>query len=184
MLKDLNIDWVILGHSERRTIFKETDEFIAQKALKAIQNGTKVMFCIGETLQEREAGETTNVCFRQLEALRAVLKEDEWSQVVLAYEPVWAIGTGKVATPQQVASFSHLLFSLTIQAQDVHAAIRGWMKEKVSTAVSEATRIMYGGSVNAKNCGELQSNPDVDGFLVGGASLKGADFLTICQCTA
>ncbi len=102
MLKDLAVDWVILGHSERRTLFKETDELIAQKTANALRNGIKVIFCVGETLQEREADQTTAVVFRQLNALAKAIKEDEWENVVIAYEPVWAIGTGKVATPEQV----------------------------------------------------------------------------------
>lgn len=126
------------------------------------------MFCIGEKLEEREAGETTQVCFRQLKALQSILPSDEWKNVVIAYEPVWAIGTGKVATPKE--------------AQDVHMELRAWLSQNVSQKVSNETRILYGGSVNAKNCVELSECPDIDGFLVGGASLKAADFVAICQC--
>lgn len=172
MLKDLGIQWTILGHSERREIFKEADDLIAKKTVAAIQNGgLQVIFCIGEKLQEREANQTTQVCFRQLKALvDAGLTQEQWKNVVIAYEPVWAIGTGKVATPDQ--------------AQEVHAAIRAWLKDNVSQTVADETRILYGGSVNAKNCGDLQKEQDIDGFLVGGASLKAADFLIICQARA
>lgn len=156
MLKDLGIDWVIIGHSERRTIFGESDELIAEKVAHALAEGMKVIACIGETLQEREAGQTETVCFRQTKAIANAIKD--WTNVVIAYEPVWAIGTGKVATPQQ--------------AQDVHAALRKWLTDNVSAAVSASTRIQYGGSVTAANCKELGSQADIDGFLVGGASLK------------
>ncbi|KAJ3311630.1 hypothetical protein HDV04_003894 [Boothiomyces sp. JEL0838] len=168
ILKDINVDWVILGHSERREIFKESDEVVGKKVSFAIKNGLKVIACIGEKLNEREANQTMQVVIRQLEAIRKELSEAEWANVVLAYEPVWAIGTGKVATPQQ--------------AQEVHSEIRKWLAGNVSQKVADETRIQYGGSVNAKNCGELQSQPDIDGFLVGGASLKAADFVTICRC--
>jgi len=156
LLKDVGATWVILGHSERRQIFGETDELIAQKVVHALDQGLKVIACIGETLQEREAGQTEAVVFRQTKALADAVKD--WSNVVLAYEPVWAIGTGKTASPQQ--------------AQEVHAALRKWLTDNVSPAVAAALRIQYGGSVTAANCKELASQPDIDGFLVGGASLK------------
>lgn len=117
-----------------------------------------VVFCIGETIDERKAGKVDEVNFGQLAALSALLKPEEWKNVVIAYEPVWSIGTGVVATPAQ--------------AQEVHASLRGWLAKNVSQAVADATRIQYGGSVNAANCGELAKCPDIDGFLVGGASLK------------
>ncbi|KAF3908530.1 hypothetical protein ABW21_db0206537 [Orbilia brochopaga] len=158
MLVEHGIEWVILGHSERRTIFKESSEFIADKTKAALDKGLSVILCIGETLQEREAGQTTDVCCGQLQAV--VDKISDWSKVVIAYEPVWAIGTGKVAT--------------TEQAQETHAALRKWLADKISPEVSEATRILYGGSVNEKNCKDLATQPDIDGFLVGGASLKPA----------
>lgn len=156
MLKDVGADWVIIGHSERRQIFGESDELIAEKTVFALSQGLKVIACIGETLQEREAGQTEAVVFRQTKALAALIKD--WTNVVLAYEPVWAIGTGKTATPAQ--------------AQEVHAALRKWLTENVSPEVSAALRIQYGGSVTAANAKELGSQPDIDGFLVGGASLK------------
>ncbi|XP_055376663.1 triosephosphate isomerase [Condylostylus longicornis] len=156
MLKDVGADWVILGHSERRAIFKESDELVGEKVEHALAEGLKVIACIGETLEEREAGKTEEVVFRQTGVIAKYVKD--WTNVVLAYEPVWAIGTGKTATPQQ--------------AQEVHAALRKWLAEKVSKDVSDNLRIQYGGSVTAANCKELASQPDIDGFLVGGASLK------------
>jgi len=156
MLKDVGANWVIIGHSERRQIFGESDELIAEKTAHALAEGLKVIACIGETLQEREAGQTEAVVFRQTKALASAIKD--WTNVVVAYEPVWAIGTGKTASPQQ--------------AQEVHAALRKWFTENVSAAVSESIRIQYGGSVTAANAKELASQPDIDGFLVGGASLK------------
>lgn len=156
MIKDIGCEWVILGHSERRAIFGESDELIADKVIHALESGLNVIACIGETLQEREAGKTEEVVFRQTAAIAAKVKD--WSKVVVAYEPVWAIGTGKTATPEQ--------------AQEVHKALRGWFASKVSAEVADSIRIQYGGSVTAANCKELASQPDIDGFLVGGASLK------------
>ncbi|CAI2176139.1 2247_t:CDS:2 [Funneliformis geosporum] len=161
-LKDLSIEWVILGHSERREIFKESDDFVASKVAFALKSGLKVIACIGEKLDEREAGKTFEVVTRQLQAIAKVV--NDWTNVVIAYEPVWAIGTGRVATPQQ--------------AQEVHDFIRKWLKENTSEATAENTRVIYGGSVNASNAAELAKQADVDGFLVGGASLK-PEFVTI-----
>ncbi|KAG2067707.1 Triosephosphate isomerase [Suillus decipiens] len=157
-LVDANIPYVILGHSERRTLFHETSEFIAQKTKAALNATLKVILCVGETLSEREAGQTAAVVQKQLQAVVDVLQESDWSGVVVAYEPVWAIGTGKVAT--------------SAQAQEAHLDIRTFLSQAVSPAVSENTRIIYGGSVTAANSKELSTQPDVDGFLVGGASLK------------
>ncbi|KAF9578362.1 triosephosphate isomerase [Lunasporangiospora selenospora] len=167
MLKDLGIEWVILGHSERREIFKESDDEIGAKVAHALKTGLKVMACVGESLEEREANKTTEVVFRQLAAIAKQI--NDWSDVVVAYEPVWAIGTGKVATPDQ--------------AQEVHKAIREWLSTNVSAETAAATRIMYGGSVNAGNASTLAKEEDVDGFLVGGASLK-PEFVTICNAKA
>jgi len=166
MIKDVGCDWVILGHSERRHIpeLHESDEFIADKTAYALQQGLGVIFCIGELLEEREAGQTIAVCERQMQALAA--KINDWSKVVIAYEPVWAIGTGKVATPEQ--------------AEEVHAALRAWLSDNVSSNVSDSTRILYGGSVSPANCDELAKKPNIDGFLVGGASLK-PDFVQIVE---
>lgn len=162
MIKDVGCNWVILGHSERRTIFNESDELVAEKVAHALDEGLSVIACIGETLQEREANKTEEVVFRQTKAIANVVKD--WSRVVLAYEPVWAIGTGKTATPEQ--------------AQAVHKSLREWLSKNVSAEVAQNVRIQYGGSVTAGNCKELAQQPDIDGFLVGGASLK-PDFVTI-----
>ncbi|KAL4795863.1 Triosephosphate isomerase [Aspergillus venezuelensis] len=159
-LSEAKINWTILGHSERRVILKESDEFIARKTKAAIEGGLSVIFCIGETLEEREANKTIDVVTRQLNAAAKELSKDQWKKVVIAYEPVWAIGTGKVAT--------------TEQAQEVHAAIRKWLGDAISAEAADNTRIIYGGSVSEKNCKELAKENDVDGFLVGGASLKPA----------
>jgi len=155
-LKDSGITWTILGHSERRVILQEEDGFVAQKTKAALDGGLGVVLCCGESLEQREANETIKVVTTQLAAVAEIVKD--WSKIVVAYEPIWAIGTGKVAT--------------TEQAQEVHAAIRSWIAKEVSAKAAEETRILYGGSVNAKNCKELGTQPDIDGFLVGGASLK------------
>merc|ERR1711963_1333855 len=162
MIKDCGGTWVLLGHSERRNVFGETDQLIGEKVAFALQSGLKVIPCFGEKLEEREAGRTLDVCYKQLNAIAKGVTD--WSRVVLAYEPVWAIGTGKTATPEQ--------------AQEVHAACRKWLEKNVSAEVSENLRILYGGSVTAANCKELAACPDIDGFLVGGASLK-PDFVSI-----
>ncbi|KAJ5782707.1 Triosephosphate isomerase [Penicillium paradoxum] len=159
-LRDTKINWAVIGHSERRVILKESDEFIARKTKAAIEGDVSVIFCIGETLEEREAGKTIEVVTRQLNAAADELSKEQWDKVVIAYEPVWAIGTGKVAS--------------TEQAQEVHAAIRRWLGESISAEAQDNVRVIYGGSVNEKNCRELATQPDVDGFLVGGASLKPA----------
>ncbi len=157
-LQDSGIKWTILGHSERRTILGETDEVVASKTKAAIDGGISVVWCCGESLEEREGGNTIKVIEKQLAALNAKISGDEWKKIVIAYEPIWAIGTGKVATVEQ--------------AQEVHAAIRKWLKANVSDKVADETRILYGGSVNGKNCKDLAKENDIDGFLVGGASLK------------
>lgn len=162
MLLDSGIPWVILGHSERRNVFGESDELISEKIAHALEAGVKVIACIGEKLDEREAGKTEEVVFKQTKAIADKIKS--WDNVVLAYEPVWAIGTGKTATPQQ--------------AQEVHDKLRQWLSKNVSPAVSESLRIIYGGSVTAGNAKELAKEKDIDGFLVGGASLK-PDFVQI-----
>ncbi|KAI5647029.1 triosephosphate isomerase domain-containing protein [Phthorimaea operculella] len=167
MIKDVGCEWVILGHSERRTIFGEKDDLIAEKVAHALENGLKVIACIGETLEEREAGKTEEVVFRQTQALVPAIGAN-WGSVVLAYEPVWAIGTGKTASPQQ--------------AQDVHAALRNWLSTNVSADVAGSVRIQYGGSVTAANARELAACADIDGFLVGGASLK-PEFVDIVNAT-
>ena len=160
---DLGCNWVILGHSERRHKFGESNALIGEK-VKHVLTHTKlgVIACVGELLEEREANNTMAVVATQMKAIADNV--DDWSRVVIAYEPVWAIGTGKVASPDQ--------------AQEVHSQIRAWLVSNVNQDVSNSTRILYGGSVSAGNCGELSKKPDVDGFLVGGASLK-PDFVQI-----
>jgi len=157
-LVDAGVPYVILGHSERRTLFHETSELVAQKTKAALEVGLSVILCVGETLEEREQGKTAQVVEEQLKPVVKAVSEQDWSKIVIAYEPVWAIGTGKVAT--------------SAQAQQAHADIRSFLAKAVSPAVAENTRIIYGGSVTAANCKELGTQPDVDGFLVGGASLK------------
>lgn len=156
MIKDCGGQWVILGHSERRHIFHETDELIGEKVHHALDSGLGVIACIGEQLHEREANKTEEVCYTQMKAIAANIKD--WSKVVIAYEPVWAIGTGKTATPEQ--------------AQEIHSKVRSWIAANVCPNVAAQVRIQYGGSVTAANCKQLAKNPDIDGFLVGGASLK------------
>lgn len=156
MIKDIGVTWVILGHSERRHVFGESDELIGQKVAHALSEDVGVIACIGEKLDQREAGITEKVVFEQTKFIADNVKD--WSKVVLAYEPVWAIGTGKTATPQQ--------------AQEVHIKLRNWLKDNVSEQVAQSVRIIYGGSVTGGTCKELASQPDIDGFLVGGASLK------------
>jgi len=168
-LVDAGIPYVILGHSERRTLFGETSAIVAEKTRAALDVGLRVILCVGETLAEREAGRTQQVVEAQLQAVVALLSPDDWSRIVIAYEPVWAIGTGKVAT--------------AAQAQEVHADTRKYLASGVSQTVSENTRIIYGGSVTAANCKELSAQLDVDGFLVGGASLK-PEFVNIVNARA
>jgi len=156
MLKDAQVPWVITGHSERRSLLGESNTFVGQKTGHALDVGLKVIACVGETLDQRQNGNLWNTLDRQMQALFENVTD--WSRVVIAYEPVWAIGTGQVATPEQ--------------AQEVHDEVRKWMAANVSPEAAASTRIIYGGSVTAKNCGELATQPDIDGFLVGGASLK------------
>jgi len=167
MLLDAGCQWTIIGHSERREYFGESDAFLNEKLTFALGAGLKVMFCIGETLQERESGIMNDVLTRQVvEGLKG-LQEGDFANVAFAYEPVWAIGTGVVATPDQ--------------AQEAHAFIRGLVKEHFGAAVADALRIQYGGSAKPDNAGELISQPDVDGFLVGGAALKADSFADIVK---
>ena len=163
MLKDLGVEYVIIGHSERRKYFGETDEIICKKIKKALDAGLKVIFCIGETAEERDAGKKQDVLKRQIqEGLKDVI---DIKGVDVAYEPVWAIGTGKTATPEQ--------------AQEVHKFIRDLLKKNYSQEVADSVRIQYGGSVKPENIIELMNKPDVDGALVGGASLKADSFSAI-----
>ena len=163
MLSDLGINWTLIGHSERRDIFGETDDLLGKKIAHCQAVGINVAACCGEHLEDRESGKTMEVLIPQLKAIADNVTD--WSKVIVAYEPVWAIGTGVVATPQQ--------------AQDTNAEIRQWFAANVSTEVADGLRIQYGGSVNADNSAELASCEDIDGFLVGGASLKPDGFHTI-----
>ncbi|KAB2908562.1 MAG: triose-phosphate isomerase [Ignavibacteriales bacterium] len=165
MLKSVGCEYVILGHSERRTIFGETDEIINKKIKKALLAGLKPIFCVGETLDEREAGAAFDVVKRQVKNGLVDVSADEMASVIIAYEPVWAIGTGKVATPAQ--------------AQEVHAFIRAELTSLFGEKVAEETVIQYGGSVKPENAGELLGQKDIDGALVGGACLKADSFIGI-----
>jgi triosephosphate isomerase len=165
MLLDARCRYVILGHSERRQLFGETDEAVNRKTKAALAAGLIPIVCVGESLDQRESGKTADVIARQFAGSLAGLSADQMETVVIAYEPVWAIGTGKVATPAQ--------------AQEVHSDLRKLIAAHYNAAVAGRVRIQYGGSVKASNAAELLSEPDIDGALVGGASLKAADFLGI-----
>lgn len=166
-LVDLGVTWVIIGHSERREGFDmagEDSELVAKKVKVALDAGLKVMFAIGEKKEERESGITMEVCAKQMAPAAKLLSEEDWANVAIAYEPVWAIGTGLTATPEM--------------AQETHASIRAWVSENVSPAVAKAVRIQYGGSMKGANAKDLLAQPDIDGGLIGGASLK-ADFFNV-----
>ena len=165
MLKDFGCTYVILGHSERRHILGEKDEEINKKTLAALDGGLTPIVCVGELLEEREAGRTLEVIRRQFDGSLAGLSEAQITRIVIAYEPVWAIGTGKVATPQQ--------------AEEVHLDLRKILQERYNKDVAEVVRIQYGGSVKPENAAELLTQPDIDGALVGGASLKVGQFMGI-----
>ena len=165
MVKSTGAQYVILGHSERRAYQKETFEMLEEKVKLAIKSGLKVIFCVGEVLAEREANIQNKAVKEALFGGVMNLTEEEFRNVIIAYEPVWAIGTGKTATAEQ--------------AQEMHAFIRSVIAEKYGQAVADDTSILYGGSCNAKNAAELFANPDIDGGLIGGASLKAADFKCI-----
>ena len=162
MLVECGVDYVIIGHSERRQYFGETDATVNLRTKAALEAGLKVILCVGELKEEREANATESVIKRQVVEGLAGINAEQMANVVIAYEPVWAIGTGLTATDDQ--------------AEEVCAFIRGLLKELYSEAVAEATTIQYGGSMNAKNCAGLLSMPNIDGGLIGGASLKPADF--------
>ncbi len=165
-LKDLGAHFVIIGHSERRAIFNEADTLLNEKVLKALENGLKAILCVGETLEERESGEFKTVLKNQLlNGLKGISSADQ-ENILIAYEPVWAIGTGKVATPEQ--------------AQEVHAFLRNELKS-VEALEASRTPILYGGSVKPDNIQGLLENTDIDGALVGGASLKAESFKDLCQ---
>ncbi|MHC4877062.1 MAG: triose-phosphate isomerase [Planctomycetota bacterium] len=170
MLKDVGCTWVILGHSERRQINKECDKLINQKTQKALSTGLGVILCVGELLEQREADQTEAVLEEQMTGGLADVSSEDMASVVIAYEPVWAIGTGKVATDEQ--------------AEAAHAFLRSWLEKRFNADVASATRILYGGSVKPDNAPGLLGQPNVDGALVGGASLKAESFVPIIQAGA
>lgn len=162
MVKSTGAQYVILGHSERRQYYKETPEILKEKVLLALKNGLKVIFCIGETLEERESNKQNEVVKAELEGSVFNLSADEFKNIIIAYEPIWAIGTGKTATAEQ--------------AEEIHAFIRSIVAEKYGNEVAQDTTILYGGSCKASNAPELFAKENIDGGLIGGASLKCADF--------
>lgn len=164
MLQDFGCSYVVIGHSERRAYHGETDAQVAAKTVAALAAGITPIVCIGETLAQREAGQTDAVVAQQLGAVLAAISADDVAKLVLAYEPVWAIGTGKTATPQM--------------AQDVHQVLRAQLAAKNAVAAA-GVQILYGGSMKPENAKELMAMPDIDGGLIGGAALKAADFLAI-----
>merc|ERR1719161_526324 len=167
MIKDAGLNWTLVGHSERRTLFGDTDAGVAEKVKLGLAAGLNVMICIGEVLEERKTGKTQDVCTTQMMAV--IPSISDWSKIVIAYEPVWAIGTGVVATP--------------LQAQETHNQVRQLIREQCGSSIADTVRILYGGSVSPGNCVELGMMPDIDGFLVGGASLK-PDFTKIFSAAA
>ncbi len=167
MLKDAGCAWTIVGHSERRRYFDETDDFLNRKLKFALASDLKVMFCVGETLEEREAGEMDEVLRRQVREGLEGLREADFGRLLIAYEPVWAIGTGLTATPDQ--------------ADEAHGFVRALVREQYGDTVSEGLRIQYGGSVKPENAVELMEKSNVDGALVGGASLKAESFASIVK---
>ena len=166
MLKGIGCTYALVGHSERRALFGDTDKIVAEKFAAAQNGGITPVLCVGELLEEREAGQTEAVVEKQLQAVVDLVGIAALEKSVIAYEPVWAIGTGKTASPQE--------------AQDVHAFIRGWVA-KEDAAVADKVRILYGGSVKAANAEELFSQTDIDGGLIGGASLAADEFISICS---
>jgi triosephosphate isomerase len=167
MLRDCGCRYVILGHSERRHVMGETDAIINRKVRAAVAGGLAAVLCVGELLSERQSGQTEEVLDRQMEGGLAGVSEPEAAQVVIAYEPVWAIGTGVTATPEQ--------------AESAHEHLRKWLARRYTPAFSEKVRILYGGSVKADNAETLLGQPNVDGALVGGASLKSSTFVPIIE---
>ena len=165
MLKDVGVNTVILGHSERRTYFGEDDKILTEKVASALENNLEVIFCFGESLQDRKSGNHFNVVESQLKNAVLSLSASSWEHIILAYEPVWAIGTGETASPKQ--------------AQEMHAFIRGLLVNTYGTSVAKNVSILYGGSVKPTNAKEIFSKEDVDGGLIGGASLKASDFTGI-----
>lgn len=170
MVREIGCTHVLVGHSERRHIFGETDAGVAKKVVTSLQNGLLPLVCVGETLQQRQSSQVEAIVHGQMTSALAQLSADQVATITFAYEPVWAIGTGVVATPEQ--------------AQDVHASMRGWLAAHYPAYVSQEVRIQYGGSVKPGNAAALLSCPDIDGCLVGGASLKADSFAAIVQAAA
>ena len=169
MLVDFDCSYVIVGHSERRNYHGESDDLVAKKAVRAVKSGLTPIVCVGESLEQRESGKTDEVVGAQLDAVLAALPVEDVAKIVVAYEPVWAIGTGKTATPQM--------------AQEVHAMLREKLRAKNCVA-AESVQILYGGSMKPDNAGELLAMEDIDGGLIGGASLKAADFMAIARAVS
>lgn len=169
MLKDVGCTWTIIGHSERREIFEESDEFLNEKLHFALDSGLNVMFCVGETLEQREGGQMNDVLTRQVSKGLTGIKEQQFEHIAIAYEPVWAIGTGVTATPDQ--------------AEEAHAFVRQLVRDQFGETVASDLRIQYGGSVKPDNAGELMGKPNVNGALVGGASLKSESFIGIVRAS-
>jgi triosephosphate isomerase len=167
MLLDIGVDTAIIGHSERRAYFGETDQILAKKVVAALDKGIRVMFCFGEELEDRKSGNHFKVVESQLKNALFSLDASAWSKIILAYEPVWAIGTGETASPEQ--------------AQEMHAFIRKTIGEAFNSAIANGVSILYGGSVKPGNAEEIFSKPDVDGGLIGGASLVADDFVAIIK---
>ena len=167
MVKSTGAEYVILGHSERRQYYSENGEILKEKVQLALANGLKVLYCIGESLEEREANKQNAVVKKELEESVFNLDAEQFKNIVIAYEPIWAIGTGKTATAEQ--------------AEEIHAYIRSCVEARYGKAVAEDTTILYGGSCKASNAPELFGKPDIDGGLIGGASLKAADFNGIIE---
>lgn len=167
MLRELFCHYVILGHSERRAYFHETDEIVNKKVKAALAANLRPIVCVGEVLEDRDGGRTEAVVEEQVRGSLAGLSDREWADVVIAYEPVWAIGTGRTATPEQ--------------AQEAHAFIRSVVADMADESLSQALRIQYGGSMKPANAGELMSQPDIDGGLIGGAALEARSFVDIVK---
>lgn len=165
MLKSIGVNTVILGHSERRALFNETDELLAKKVDAALENDMEIIFCFGEELKDRKANKHFDVVKDQLEKGLFHVSKEAWKNIILAYEPVWAIGTGETASPEQ--------------AQEMHHYVRGLVSEKYGEEIAQNVSILYGGSVKPNNAAEIFEKEDVDGGLIGGASLNAIDFLTI-----
>lgn len=166
MLGEFDVEYVLAGHSERRQLYLESDEQVCERVMAALHAGLKPILCVGETLEERDAGRTEETVLRQVGYVMARLEPDQRCQVIIAYEPVWAIGTGRTATPEQ--------------AQQVMEAIRDY-QAGFDRELADGLRLLYGGSMNASNAKELLAQQDIDGGLIGGASLKVDDFIAICQ---